>query len=79
MLGRLPGRRALGGVLVLLAAATTLAAALPRELRFSSEFYAEAGGLVGSGIYGAVHWAGGTIGAALVLCLLYALGLSLLT
>jgi DNA segregation ATPase FtsK/SpoIIIE, S-DNA-T family len=79
LLGRLPGRRALGGALVLLAAATTLAAALPRELRFSSEFYAEAGGLVGSGIYGAVHWAGGTIGAALVLCLLYALGLSLLT
>ena len=79
LLGRLPGRRALGAVLVLLAGATTLASTLPRELRFSSEFYAEAGGLVGSGVYGAVHWAGGTIGAALVLCLLYALGLSLLT
>ena len=79
LLGRLPGRRAVGAVLVLLAGATTLAATLPRELRFSSEFYAEAGGLLGSGIYGAVYWAGGTIGAALVLCVLYVLGLSLLT
>jgi len=79
LLGRLPGRRALGAVLLLLAGATTFASTLPRELRFSSEFYAEAGGFVGSGIYAAVHWAAGTIGAALVLCLLYALGLSLLT
>jgi DNA segregation ATPase FtsK/SpoIIIE, S-DNA-T family len=79
LLNRLPGRRALGAVLLLLAVATTLAATLPRELRFSSGFYAEAGGLVGSGVYGAVHWAGGTIGATLVLCVLYALGLSMLT
>jgi DNA segregation ATPase FtsK/SpoIIIE, S-DNA-T family len=79
LLGRLPGRRALGAALLLLAGAMTLASALPRELRYSSEFYAGAGGLVGSGLYGAVHWAGGTIGAVLALCLLYALGLSLLT
>ncbi len=79
LLGRLSGRRTLGAVLLLLAAATTLAATLPRELRFSSGFYAEAGGLVGSGVYGAVHWAGGTIGAALVLCVLYAVGLSTFT
>ncbi len=79
LLNRLSSRRALGAALLLLAAATTLAATLPRELRFSSGFYAEAGGLVGSGVYGAVHWAGGTIGAALVLCVLYALGLSMLT
>ena len=79
LVGRLPGRRTLGAVLLLLAGATTLASTLPRELRFSSEFYPEAGGLLGSGLYGAVHWAGGAIGAALVLCVLYALGLSLLT
>jgi S-DNA-T family DNA segregation ATPase FtsK/SpoIIIE len=79
LLGRLPGRRALGAGLLLLAAATTLASTLPPELRFSSEFYAEAGGIVGSGVYGAVHWAGGAIGAALALCVLYALGLSMLT
>jgi S-DNA-T family DNA segregation ATPase FtsK/SpoIIIE len=79
LLGRLPGRRALGAGLLLVAGATTLTSALPRELRFSSEYYAEAGGLLGSGVYGAVHWAGGTIGAALVLSLLYVVGLSLLT
>jgi S-DNA-T family DNA segregation ATPase FtsK/SpoIIIE len=79
LLGRLPGRRALGAALLLVAGATTFASTLPRELRFSSEFYAETGGLIGSGIYGAVQWAGGVIGAALVLCLLYVLGLSLLT
>jgi S-DNA-T family DNA segregation ATPase FtsK/SpoIIIE len=79
LLGRLSGRRALGALLLLLAVAMTLAATLPRELRFSSGSYAEAGGLVGSAVYGAIHWVGGTIGAALVLCLLYALGLSALT
>ncbi len=79
LLGRLPGRRALGAVLLLLAAATTLASTLPRELRFSSEFYPGAGGLLGSAVYGAIHWAAGAIGAALVLCVLYTLGLSLLT
>jgi S-DNA-T family DNA segregation ATPase FtsK/SpoIIIE len=79
LLRRLPGRRVIGAALLLVAGATTLASTLPRELRSSSEFYAEAGGLIGSGVYGAVHWAGGAIAAALVVCLLYVLGLSLLT
>jgi len=38
LLGRLPGRRALGAALLLVAVATTLASALPPELRFSSAF-----------------------------------------
>jgi S-DNA-T family DNA segregation ATPase FtsK/SpoIIIE len=76
---RFPGRRGLGAALLLVAGATTLAARLPRESLFSSKFYAEAGGIVGSGIYGAVFWSGGTVGAALALCVMYALGLSLLT
>jgi len=79
LLGRLPGRRTLGAGLLLIAGAATLASALPPELRFSSEYYAEAGGLLGSGVYGAVHWAAGAIGAAIVLCLLYVVGLTLLT
>jgi S-DNA-T family DNA segregation ATPase FtsK/SpoIIIE len=76
---RLSGRVALGAAMLVVAAATTLAARLPSELRFSSEFYTEAGGVVGSGVYGAIYWAGGYIGAALALAVLYALGLSLLT
>ncbi len=79
LLGRLPGRTTLGVVLLLLAAATTFAATLPPGRRFASGFYTEAGGIVGSGVYGAVHWTGGTIGAALGLGLLYALGLGMLT
>jgi DNA segregation ATPase FtsK/SpoIIIE, S-DNA-T family len=75
----LSGRVALGAGLLLVAAATTLAAGAPHGLRFSSEFYTKAGGIVGSGVYGAVDWAGGSIGAALALIVLYALGLSLLT
>lgn len=76
---RLSGRVALGAVMLVVAAATTLAAGVPGELRFSSEFYTEAGGVVGSSVYGAIDWAGGSIGAALALAVLYALGLSLLT
>ena len=79
LLERLSGRRALGVALLLVAGSTTLATTLPREVRFSSESYADAGGLVGSGVYGAVHWVGGVIGAVLVLVVLYALGLGLLT
>jgi DNA segregation ATPase FtsK/SpoIIIE, S-DNA-T family len=75
----LSGRVALGVLLLLVAVATTLAARIPARLRFASEAYTEAGGVVGSGLYGAVDWAGGSIGAALALLLLYALGLSLLT
>jgi S-DNA-T family DNA segregation ATPase FtsK/SpoIIIE len=76
---RLSGRVALGAAMLVVAAATTLAARVPGQLRFSSEFYTEAGGVVGSGVYGAIDWAGGSIGAALALAVLYALGLTLLT
>jgi DNA segregation ATPase FtsK/SpoIIIE, S-DNA-T family len=79
LLGRLPGRATLGVVLLLLAAATTFAATLPPGRRFSSGLYTEAGGIVGSGVYGAVYWTGGTIGAALALGLLYAFGLGMLS
>ena len=76
---RLSVRVALGATMLVVAAAATLAARVPGELRFSSKFYTEAGGVVGSGVYSAIDWAGGSIGAALALAVLYALGLSLLT
>src|SRR5829696_7427313 len=76
---RLSGRVALGAAMLVVAAATTLAARVPSALRYSSEFYTQAGGVVGSGVYGAIDWAGGSIGAALALAVSYALGLSLLT
>ena len=72
---RLSGRVALGATMLVLAAAARLRR-VPGELRFSSEFYTEAGGVVGSGVYSAIDWAGGSIGAALALAVLYALGLS---
>ncbi|HEU4494251.1 MAG TPA: DNA translocase FtsK, partial [Rubrobacteraceae bacterium] len=75
----LSGRVALGALLLLVAAATTLAARMPDRARFARESYTEAGGVVGSGVYGAVDWAGGAIGAALALLVMYAVGLSLLT
>ena len=76
---RLSTRRAAGALLVLLAGAMTLAARLPRPPLLSMGSYPDAGGIVGSGLYGAVYAAGGAIGAVLALGLLYALGLSLLT
>ena len=79
LLGRLPGRVVCGTVLLLLAAAATFAATLHRDQFFSARHYPEAGGLLGSGVYWGVHGIGGFIGAALVIGLLYALGLSLLT
>jgi DNA segregation ATPase FtsK/SpoIIIE, S-DNA-T family len=79
LLGMLSGRVAIGTLLLLVAAATTLAARVPRELRFSREFYTEAGGVVGSGVYGAVDWAGGAMGGAAALVMMYAMGLSLIT
>ncbi|HSL01801.1 MAG TPA: DNA translocase FtsK 4TM domain-containing protein [Rubrobacteraceae bacterium] len=79
LLGRLSGARALGVVLLLLAAATTFAATLPRSVLFSSDSYTAAGGVVGSVIYGGVHWTAGSVGATLALIALYILGLSLLT
>jgi S-DNA-T family DNA segregation ATPase FtsK/SpoIIIE len=79
LLGLLSGRVALGTFLLLVAAATTLAARVPRELRFSGKFYTDAGGVLGSGVYGAIDWAGGAIGAVLALVVMYVLGLSLIT
>ncbi len=79
LVGYMPGRRALGAVLLLAVAATTLAAFLPEALLFESSFYTEAGGLVGSAIYAAVYWVGGVVGAVLTIGLLYTISLSLLT
>ncbi|MGH3088997.1 MAG: DNA translocase FtsK 4TM domain-containing protein [Rubrobacteraceae bacterium] len=79
LMGALPIRRVLGAALVFLAFAATFAARLPERGRFASELYSEAGGVVGSGIYGAVHLVAGVIGAVIVVGLLYAVGLSLLT
>jgi S-DNA-T family DNA segregation ATPase FtsK/SpoIIIE len=79
LLGRLPAARTLGATLILLATATTLAATLEPEQLFDAAAYADAGGIVGSGLHSAVYAAGGAIGAALALLALYALGLSLLT
>ena len=79
LLARLSTRGVAGAVLILLAGAMTLAARLPEQRVFSVGAYSDAGGIVGSGLYGAVYWAGGAIGATLALFLLYALGLSLLT
>ena len=79
LLGRLTGRVFAGAALLLLAGAATFAAALPQRQLFSTGHYSEAGGILGSGFYAAVQWAGGGIGAALAIGLLYVLGLSLLT
>jgi DNA segregation ATPase FtsK/SpoIIIE, S-DNA-T family len=79
LIGLLSGRVALGIFLLLVAAATTLGAWVPRELRFSEEFYTDAGGALGNGVYSAVDWAGGAVGAALTLVVMYILGLSLIT
>ena len=79
LLRRLKPRRVVGAGLILAAVATTFAASLPETLRFDSGAYAEAGGIIGSGIYYAVYWTAGFIGVVLVLCALYLVGLSLLT
>jgi DNA segregation ATPase FtsK/SpoIIIE, S-DNA-T family len=79
LIERLSGRAVAGVVLLLLAAAATFAAGLQGGQLFSARHYPEAGGLVGSGFYWGVQGVGGAIGAALVIGLLYALGLSLLT
>jgi S-DNA-T family DNA segregation ATPase FtsK/SpoIIIE len=80
LLGRLPLLRTVGTALILLAVATTLAGflLLPGE-RFQLAAYTEAGGILGSGLYAAVHAAVGAIGATLVILSLYAVGFSLLT
>jgi S-DNA-T family DNA segregation ATPase FtsK/SpoIIIE len=79
VLDRLPIRAAVGAVLLLLGAASTLATAMPRRLLFATEAYPEAGGALGSAVYYAVASVGGTIGTVLALALLFFLGLSLLT
>jgi hypothetical protein len=79
LLRRFPWQRALGVALILLAVATSLAAFLPPQSRFDATVYTGAGGVLGSGLYAAIHAAGGAIGAALVLVALYAIGLSFLT
>lgn len=79
LVGYTPGPRALGVGLLLAAVATSLAATLPPARRFESGLYTEAGGVVGSAIYAAVHWAGGLVGATLALGLLYAVAASLIT
>jgi len=79
LLDRLSGRVVGGTALLLLAGAATFAATLPGARLFSGGHYTEAGGILGSGLYWAVQWAAGAIGAALVICVLYAIGLSLLT
>ncbi len=79
LLRRLNPRRAIGAGLLLAAVAATFAASLPEAHRFDSGAYAEAGGIIGSGIYYAVYWAAGFIGIVLVLGALFLIGLSLLT
>ena len=79
LLGRLPGRIVAGAALLFLAGAATFATTLPHRQLFSVRHYPEAGGILGSGFYAGVQWAGGAIGAALAIVLLYALGLSLIT
>jgi S-DNA-T family DNA segregation ATPase FtsK/SpoIIIE len=79
LIKRLPGIRALGVALLLLAICTTLAATLPRAVLFEPDSYEGAGGIVGSGIYGGVYWTAGMVGVALTLVMLYAVGLSLVT
>ena len=79
LLRRLKPEVVLGAVLILAAIAATLAASLPEPLRFDGAAFTEAGGILGSGIYFAVYWAAGFIGAVLVLVSLYLIGLSLLT
>ena len=79
VLDRLPVRAAVGAFLLLLGAAGSLAAAMPRRLLFDNGAYPEAGGVLGSALYYAVDSVGGAIGIVLALALLFALGLSLLT
>jgi S-DNA-T family DNA segregation ATPase FtsK/SpoIIIE len=78
LLEHLPRRRTLGATFLLLASAMALAATLPEALRFDATAYPDRGGLLGSGLYTAVEWTGGFVGAIFTLGALYALGFSLL-
>jgi S-DNA-T family DNA segregation ATPase FtsK/SpoIIIE len=79
LLGNLPWLRTLGMALLLLAFATTLAGFLPENLRFDASVYPGRGGLLGSGLYSAIHTAGGTVAAVLALVFLYVVGVLLVT
>ena len=79
LLGNLPWLRTLGMVLLLLAFATTLAGFLPENLRFDASVYPGRGGLLGSGLYSAIHTAGGTVAAVLALVFVYVVGVLLVT
>ena len=79
LLGNLPWLRTLGMALLLLAFATTLAGFLPENLRFDASVYPGRGGLLGSGLYSAIHTAGGTVAAVLALVFLYVVGVLLVS
>jgi S-DNA-T family DNA segregation ATPase FtsK/SpoIIIE len=79
LIGSLPWLRALGATLLLLAFATTLAGSLPEGLRFDAGAYPGRGGLLGSGLYSAIHAGGGSVAAVLTLVFLYTVGVLLLT
>jgi S-DNA-T family DNA segregation ATPase FtsK/SpoIIIE len=79
LIGCLPWLRTLGATLLLLAFATTLAGSLPEGLRFDAGAYPGRGGLLGSGLYSAIHAGGGSVAAVLTLVFLYAVGVLLLT
>src|ERR671921_583893 len=79
LIGSLPWLRILGVTLLLLAFATTLAGSLPQGLRFDAGAYPGRGGLLGSGLYSALHAGGGSVAAVLTLVFLYAVGVLLLT
>src|SRR5918998_2990232 len=79
LLGSLPWLKTLGATLLLLAFATTLAGSLPEGLRFDAGSYPGRGGLLGSGLYSAIHATGGSVAAVLALVFLYVVGVLLLT
>src|SRR5919112_1313187 len=79
LIGSLPWLRTLGMALLLLAIATTLAGFLPENLRFDASVYPGRGGLLRSGLYSAIHTAGGTVAAVLALVFVYVVGVLLVT
>ena len=79
LIGDFPWVRTLGVLLLLLAFATTLAGFLPQELRFDAGAYPGRGGLLGSGLYSAIHATGGSVAAVLALVFLYVVGILLVT
>ncbi len=79
LIGRLLGRVVAGALLLLIATSATFASTLHGAQLFSGRHYPEAGGILGSGFYWSVQGVGGAIGAALVIGLLFLLGLSLVS